>query len=533
MDRTNVVALAAIYLRSSKDRHDVSIDAQRRELKALAAGRGLYIVDEYTDVVESGKSEHRPGFQALLTALKTPGRRWTHLLLRDTARLGRRTYIGEAFAHECRRRGVDVIYGNIPDADPISRVILTNVFRAMDEVHSLMSREKGLAGMAQNVRAGYRAGGRAPLGYRLERIPTGATREGAPVTKSRLEPADNAAAVAAYLAARAIGTPRAAAARQAGLRAAASSLIGIEWNALTYAGHTVWNVHAEQAPGGGYIGGHKRRPRDEWHITRGTHPALITDAQADALLAHLEASTIGAAVSAAKARGSDYLLAGLLRTPADGAWHGHGQRYYRWRGSAAEPARTVDRAAVDHAVLDQLRRELTADRFVRAVLRQLHRDAPDHTARAAALRRKADGIERQIQRALALAADLDNPKPALRRIDALETEREALAAALADLDADAAHAAAAGAITEPDVRAALDTLLQQAAADDAATTKDLLAETIERITLDPIDLTCKIHYRVAVDRWVSMASPRGCRGYPLTARWAGAARQIAARAGRR
>lgn len=527
MGKTNVVALAAIYLRSSKDRHDVSIEAQRAELKALAAERGLHIVDEYSDVVESGKSEHRPGFQALLTALKTPGRRWTHLLLRDTARLGRRTYIGEAFAHECRRRGVEVVYGNIPDADPISRVILTNVFRAMDEVHSLMSREKGLAGMAQNVRAGYRAGGRAPLGYRLTRVPTGATREGAPVTKSRLEPAENAAAVAAYLTARATGTPRAAAARQAGLRAAASSLIGVEWNALTYAGHTVWNVHAEQSPGGGYVGGHKRRPRSEWHITRNTHPALITDAQAEALLDQLENSPIGAAVSAAKARGSDYLLAGLLRTPAGGAWHGQGQRYYRWRGNAAEPARTVNRDAVDRAVLGQLRRELTADRFVRAVLRQLHRSAPDHSAASTALRRKIDGIEKQIQRALALAADLENPKPALRRVDTLEIERETLAAELADLDTAAAAQAAAASITEPDVRAVLDQLLRQIDADEMATVKDLIAETIERITLDPVDLTCKIHYRVAVDRWVTMASPRGCRGYPITARWQGVVRHIA------
>jgi hypothetical protein len=50
----------------------------------------------------------------------------------------------------------------------------------MDEVHSMLSREKGLAGMAENVRRGHRAGGRAPIGYRLERIETGAIRDGAP-----------------------------------------------------------------------------------------------------------------------------------------------------------------------------------------------------------------------------------------------------------------------------------------------------------------------------------------------------------------
>jgi len=55
----------------------------------------------------------------------------------------------------------------------------------------------------------------------------------------------------------------------------AISLIGVEWNALTYAGHTVWNRHA---PNGG---GTKMRPRSSWQMTRDTHEALISDAEAE------------------------------------------------------------------------------------------------------------------------------------------------------------------------------------------------------------------------------------------------------------
>lgn len=36
----------------------------------------------------------------------------------------------------------------------------------------------------------------------------------------------------------------------------------MEWNALTYAGHTVWNVRNEVGSDG-YKGGVKRRPRTE------------------------------------------------------------------------------------------------------------------------------------------------------------------------------------------------------------------------------------------------------------------------------
>ena len=79
----------------------------------------------------------------------------------------------------------------------------------MDEVHSLMSREKGLAGMAENVRQGYRAGGVAPRGYRLRRVETGAIRDGEPVRKSVLELAPDAPQIARYLKLRATGQPRA------------------------------------------------------------------------------------------------------------------------------------------------------------------------------------------------------------------------------------------------------------------------------------------------------------------------------------
>ena len=77
----------------------------------------------------------------------------------------------------------------------------------IDQWHSLTSKRKGLAGMAENVRQGFRAGGRAPRGYRLLTIDTGAIREGAPVTKTKLEPNDDAPIVADYLRLRAEGIP--------------------------------------------------------------------------------------------------------------------------------------------------------------------------------------------------------------------------------------------------------------------------------------------------------------------------------------
>lgn len=179
---------AALYLRSSKDRSDVSIDAQRRELAALASHRGLVVVDEYTDVVESGADENRPGLQRLVADVRRRSRGWDTVLLLDTSRLARRPFINVMFERDAEKHGVRVVYKSVPDDDPITAVVIKSFMMGIDQWHSLTSKRKGLAGMAENVRQGFRAGGRAPRGYRLATIETGAIREGAQVTKSKLEP---------------------------------------------------------------------------------------------------------------------------------------------------------------------------------------------------------------------------------------------------------------------------------------------------------------------------------------------------------
>lgn len=67
-----MTATAALYLRSSKDRADVSPDAQRRALLELAKSRELTVIEEFVDAAESGKDEDRPGFQRLVRAVRNP-----------------------------------------------------------------------------------------------------------------------------------------------------------------------------------------------------------------------------------------------------------------------------------------------------------------------------------------------------------------------------------------------------------------------------------------------------------------------------
>lgn len=485
---------AACYLRSSKDRHDVSIEAQRDALKQMASQRGLAIVDEFVDVVESGKDDDRPGFLRLVEAVRNERRGWTTLLVLDTSRLARRRLIAILFEeHECARAGVKVIYKTLPEAmDPAMEVVLKSQLQAMDEWHSISSRQKGLAGMSQNVRAGFRAGGRAPFGYQLERVPTGAIREGLPVTKSRLVPDENAAAITTYLKARAAGVPRSQAARDSGITLSKSSLVGVEWNALTYAGHTVWNVHMRRQ-GAKSANGHRRRPRSEWQIQRNTHEAFITEAEAEAIVARLQA--YGA--NRPRRSSGKYLFTGLLRTPA-------GERYYGT--SAADSYRVtgryVKRAPLEHAVLGKIMADLDAPAFISAVVAAAHRTeaTTEQHRRGQALKERVSELTGRIAKMMDMAGDLADPGPALRRVDDLERERQAALAALDQWEAAQAQCAALSTVRPADVRRALHGMVRGLRESERDAVKTAIVALVERIDLDPQTLACSIHYRISVSQ---------------------------------
>jgi site-specific DNA recombinase len=505
---------AVLYLRSSRDRHDLSIDVQRRALHALAIARGLVVADEFADAVESGKDEDRPAFQRLLAALKAPTRAWQAVLVLDTSRVARRRLIAMMFESDCAKRGVQVVYKSLPEADPATDMVLRSVLQAFDEYHSLVSRAKGLAGMAENVRQGWRAGGRAPRGYTLHYHATGAVRDGAPVLKSRLVVDDAAAPqVRAYLELRAAGMPRGQAVLRSGAPWPASSTHSMDWQALTYAGHTVWNMHADRSAAGAPAD--KRRPRAQWQLQRATHPALITDAQAEAILAQLERAHQGR-----RLRASPLLLTGLLVAPDGAAWHSDGCGHYR-----LGKGKKVAAHRVEHAVLEHLAAELASDQVAEQLCATMQALAsggqPADGRTAAGIERRLVTITAQIGKTVDLAAQLADPAPVLRRVQDLEHQRAQLADQLASLRLRQQAAAGAHTITVDQVHALLRRLFAEisATANEQSARRDearqALCAVLERIELDPQDPVLRLHY--AVETGDMVASPRPPNQTPV--RW--------------
>ncbi len=415
----------------------------------------------------------------------------------DTSRLARNQYIAHAFKHECAKRGVTVIFSKTTELDGVSGIILPAVLHAMDEVHSFMSREKGLAGMAENVRQGFRAGGCAPLGYNSN-TPRQVQFGTAPVTKSKLIPSEVAPKIAAYLQGRATGSRRLSLARELGFDLSSSTINGIEWNALTYAGHTVWNVHNETTKDG-YVGGRKRRPREDWIIQRDTHQALITEAQAEAILERLNA---GRALNY-KTKAT-HLLTGILSTKDESMWHGNGD-FYR-SGKQSIKAERVDSAVLEHVAAD-----LQSDAFIKSLTESARKSAKvtDDDAEEESIRSEIKKLNAKINRLSDLLSETTAADALIQKIEEFAGQRESLEDQLEKVEISRRQSKAMSEIKESDARAMLVTMADNLPNLDRSALKDLLCGLVEQVTLDVSTLSCCIHYKIRLPTGELVASPRG------------------------
>jgi len=470
----------------------------------LAADKGAQVVAKYSDVVQSGKDEYRPDFQRLLADMADPCRNFDMIMIYDTSRLARNRLLAQQFKRDAERRGIKVVFATIPEGlDEVSHMMLDSQFEVMDQAHSMFSKQKGLAGMAENVRRGFRAGGRAPMGYALKYHDTGSVRDGKPVLKSTLVPNHEFLPVGKYLALRAECVGRKRAMERAGLSKSVSTMNGVDHNAMTYAGHTVWNMHREFKVGEGYVGGKKGskkyRPRDEWVVQRDTHEAAITDAQADAVLDMLEKATHKFVYTGKH----EHLLVGLLLAPNGERFTGEAGKHYRVRRG-----RWLNMQVVDQAVVMRVMKDIQSPRFVSALLEASKvADVPPQSGLDEMVKRERD-LAGQLDKLLDVASNLADPAPAYRKIDVIEKERVGIAQALAKAEQAAREAAAVNNINEGDVMKMLKRIANAIGKVDKSMLKDLMMKVCSKILLDPKTGECEIHYRFKATDRICLASPR-------------------------
>src|SRR6516165_2310622 len=103
---------AVIYCRSSKDRAEVGLDVQRKELKAYAESKGYAVVAEFSDMEISGSLDEtaRSGLRDMLEALRDPTHPWSTILALDTSRIARDPMLGLYITREAEKHGARIEY---------------------------------------------------------------------------------------------------------------------------------------------------------------------------------------------------------------------------------------------------------------------------------------------------------------------------------------------------------------------------------------------------------------------------------------
>ena len=413
---------AALYLRSSKDRHEVSIDSQRRELTRHVQEHGNFIVAEFIDKVESAKTDDRPGFQSMIEEVKSNGCRFSVLYCYDTSRFSRRQYHAQIYKHVLKKHNIELRFLKLPKTDTILDPIIESLMETFDEFHSQKSKADGLRGMRENIEQGWRAGGRPILGYKLDKHVVG-TRDGQPITKSKLA-ADPRMfpLIQQYLKSRALGESRKALIKSLNLSVPYTSLAYIEESALTYAGHTVWNRHNEYVDGK-YVGGKKYRDRSEWVIKNNTHEAMISDIEAETILKQLEKQR----KNRKRFRRNNYLLSGLIQC-ACGANIDGDAGYYRCHVRCGR--RSIKKERLEEALLSLLFNEFLTPENILELREEIEeeylKNSKGNRHILDQLEKELRDTRRQISELVKLLPQVNHQRPLLEQLDILEEERVSL-----------------------------------------------------------------------------------------------------------
>ncbi len=504
------------YVRSSKDAHDVSCDAQADRIRrAIPPGERLVCLPGapagvFEDKALSSTRDDLPGLRTLLDAASQTPPPFAKIYVLDTSRIARDTLQAQSLKYYLRKkRGVELVFLHLPQTGSYMDEVLEKMMEVWDELHSRMCKDKGVEGQRQNVRRGYRASGEAPYGYRRRVVVLGQHRNGRPLTKSVNEPdPETAPVVQEYFRRRASGEGRSTILRDFERRNipsprgraqwAVSTARSFEENVAAYLGHLVHGRSNERlrerglvgGKRGGFVGRQKFRPAEEWTVKEHAHPALITPEIAAKVQGRLRQ------IGVTERRGTAYLLSGILACGVCGQHYvgskAGGRYVYRClarckRGQQACANNDISRETIETFAIQILKQELLKEERVTDLVARIQRRPLVQRRRAVikdaqGLRQELEALDRQLQKIVELytkeiidEAQLRTMNTRLRqRRAAVQTQLDTVSPLPVDFQVN------------PDrVRAFLDQMEQWMREGDVLRRKTLLREVYQEIRLWP------------------------------------------------
>lgn len=163
---------AVIYARVSTQRQaddGVSMESQIEQCRVKAKALDAEVVQVFRDDGVSGRTDNRPGFQAALAYCAA--HRVNHFVCWSTSRFGRNLEDALKNANLLREWGTKPAYVHQDiDLETDAGWMLGVMTGMMDEIYSRNVARDTLRSMITASRDGFFVGGRAPFGYRIERV---------------------------------------------------------------------------------------------------------------------------------------------------------------------------------------------------------------------------------------------------------------------------------------------------------------------------------------------------------------------------
>ena len=101
---------SAIYVRSSKDLHNVSCEAQEEQLKNKVTANGEALHRVFCDKALSSTRDIRPEFDEMISLAMSKNPPFTKIYCLDTSRFGRDYQETQLILHQLRKKqGIEVI----------------------------------------------------------------------------------------------------------------------------------------------------------------------------------------------------------------------------------------------------------------------------------------------------------------------------------------------------------------------------------------------------------------------------------------
>ena len=166
---------AVIYARVSSERQDVdlSISAQLKALREYAKRNNYYIVKEYIDEAESGKTTNRPSFREMIAQARRSTKPFELILVWKYSRFARNREDSIVFKTMLRKAGVQVISITEPFEDTPTGRLFEAMIESLDEFYSANLGEEVTRGMRESASRGFYVSSYAPYGYRKVKVSDG------------------------------------------------------------------------------------------------------------------------------------------------------------------------------------------------------------------------------------------------------------------------------------------------------------------------------------------------------------------------